>query len=92
MRPSEWADTHLTLIWNISTGLAIVGVIVLAKRIKLTAKFTDALEICPEFIEKNVKLGGQLRQITEQRLEIEHVPIILPIISSLQKRCLLVWS
>ncbi|KAM3835451.1 protein C3orf33 homolog isoform 2-T2 [Vipera latastei] len=51
-----------------------------------TAKFTNALEIPPEFIEKNVKLRGQLRRITEQGLEIEHVPITLPIISSLQKR------
>ncbi|XP_039186601.1 protein C3orf33 homolog isoform X1 [Crotalus tigris] len=85
-RLSEWADAHLSLVRNISTGLALAGVIVLAKSIKLTAKFTNALEIPPEFIEKNVKLRGQLRRITEQGLEIEHVPITLPIISSLQKR------
>ncbi|XP_077204739.1 protein C3orf33 homolog isoform X2 [Paroedura picta] len=51
-----------------------------------TTKFTNALEIPIEFIEKNVKLRGRLHQITEQGLEIEHVPIILPIISSLQRR------
>ncbi|KAL8187908.1 UNVERIFIED_CONTAM: hypothetical protein K2H54_057791 [Gekko kuhli] len=52
----------------------------------MTTKFTNALEIPVEFIEKNVKLRGRLHQITEQGFEIEHVPIILPIISSLQRR------
>ncbi|XP_063162600.1 protein C3orf33 homolog [Candoia aspera] len=85
-RLSEWADAHLTLVRNISTGMAIAGVILLAKSIKLTTKFTNALEIPPEFIEKNVKLRGQLHRISEQGLEIEHVPITLPIVSSLQKR------
>ncbi|XP_042316943.1 protein C3orf33 homolog isoform X2 [Sceloporus undulatus] len=51
-----------------------------------TAKFTNALEIPLEFIEKNVKLRGRLHRITDQGFEIEHVPITLPIISSLQKR------
>ncbi|XP_060098353.1 protein C3orf33 homolog [Heteronotia binoei] len=85
-RLSEWADAHLTLIRNISTGMAITGVILLAKSVRLTTKFSNALEIPIEFIEKNVKLRGRLHQITEQGLEIEHVPIILPIISSLQRR------
>ncbi|XP_015281034.1 PREDICTED: protein C3orf33 homolog [Gekko japonicus] len=85
-RLSEWADAHLTLIRNISTGMAIAGVILLTKSVKLTTKFTNALEIPIEFIEKNVKLRGRLHQITEQGLEIEHVPIILPIISSLQRK------
>uniref|UniRef100_A0A8D2Q7G8 Chromosome 3 open reading frame 33 n=1 Tax=Varanus komodoensis TaxID=61221 RepID=A0A8D2Q7G8_VARKO len=51
-----------------------------------TTKFTNALEIPPEFIKKNVKLRGRLHQITEQGLQIEHVPITLPIISSFQRR------
>nr|XP_056706182.1 protein C3orf33 homolog [Euleptes europaea] len=68
--------------------MAIAGVILLAKSVKLTTKFTNALEIPIEFIEKNVKLRGRLHQITEQGLEIEHVPVILPIISSLQRRWL----
>ncbi|KAM6443110.1 protein C3orf33 homolog [Liasis olivaceus] len=85
-RLSEWADAHLTLVRNISTGMAIAGVILLAKSIKLTTKFTNVLEIPPEFIKKNVKLRGQLHRISERGLEIEHVPITLPIISSLQKR------
>ncbi|KAF7243320.1 Protein C3orf33 [Varanus komodoensis] len=85
-RLSEWADAHLTLVRNISTGLAIAGVILLARSVKLTTKFTNALEIPPEFIKKNVKLRGRLHQITEQGLQIEHVPITLPIISSFQRR------
>ncbi|XP_062988133.1 protein C3orf33 homolog [Elgaria multicarinata webbii] len=85
-RLSEWADAHLTFVRNISTGMAIVGVILLAKSVKLTTKFTNALEIPLEFIQKNVKLRGRLRRITEHGLEIEHVPITLPIVSSLQRR------
>ncbi|XP_048362958.1 protein C3orf33 homolog [Sphaerodactylus townsendi] len=85
-RLSEWADSHLGLVRNISTGLAVAGVILLAKSVKLTTKFTSALEIPTEFVEKNVKLRGRLRQITEQGLEVEHVPIRFPIISSLQRR------
>ncbi|XP_034989278.1 protein C3orf33 homolog isoform X2 [Zootoca vivipara] len=85
-RLSAWADEHLTLVRNISTGMAIAGVILLAKSVKLTTKFTTAMEIPVEFIEKNVKLRGRLHRISEQGLEIEHVPITLPIISSLQRR------
>ncbi|CAI5775751.1 Uncharacterized protein PODLI_1B027692 [Podarcis lilfordi] len=44
------------------------------------------MEIPVEFIEKNVKLRGRLHRISERGLEIEHVPITLPIISSLQRR------
>ncbi|XP_078245207.1 protein C3orf33 homolog isoform X1 [Pogona vitticeps] len=51
-----------------------------------TTKFTNALEIPLEFVEKNVKLRGRLQRVTEQGLEIEHVPITLPVISSLQRR------
>ncbi|XP_028587184.2 protein C3orf33 homolog isoform X1 [Podarcis muralis] len=96
-RLSAWADEHLTLVRNISTGMAIAGVILLAKSVKLnylmryialekTTKFTTAMEIPVEFIEKNVKLRGRLHRISERGLEIEHVPITLPIISSLQRR------
>nr|XP_060623638.1 protein C3orf33 homolog [Anolis sagrei ordinatus] len=85
-RLSEWADAHLTLLRSISTGMAVAGVVLLAKSVKLTTKFTNVLEIPSEFIEKNVKLRGRLHQITDQGLEIEHIPITLPIISSLQKR------
>ncbi|XP_053246319.1 protein C3orf33 homolog isoform X2 [Podarcis raffonei] len=96
-RLSAWADEHLTLVRNISTGMAIAGVILLAKSVKLnylmryialekTTKFTTAMEIPVEFIEKNVKLRGRLHRISERGLEIEHVPITVPIISSLQRR------
>nr|XP_020637603.1 protein C3orf33 homolog isoform X3 [Pogona vitticeps] len=71
---------------NISTGMAVAGVILLARSVKLTTKFTNALEIPLEFVEKNVKLRGRLQRVTEQGLEIEHVPITLPVISSLQRR------
>uniref|UniRef100_A0A8D0LAS9 Chromosome 3 open reading frame 33 n=2 Tax=Sphenodon punctatus TaxID=8508 RepID=A0A8D0LAS9_SPHPU len=85
-RLSEWADAHLTLVRNISTGMAVTGVILLARSIKLTTKFSSALDIPVEFIEKNVKLRGRLHQITERGLVVEHVPISLPFISSLQRK------
>ncbi|XP_069474527.1 protein C3orf33 homolog isoform X2 [Ambystoma mexicanum] len=66
--------------------MAIAGVILFARSIKLTSKFTKALDIPVEFIEKNVKLRGRLLQITEKGLEVEHVPITLPFFSSWQKR------
>ncbi|XP_075793867.1 protein C3orf33 homolog isoform X1 [Pelodiscus sinensis] len=85
-RLSEWADSHLALVRNISTGMAIAGVILFAKSIKLTTKFISAVDIPVEFIEKNVKLRGRLYQITEKGLEVEHVPINLPFLSSLQRK------
>ncbi|KAG6939279.1 chromosome 3 orf 33 [Chelydra serpentina] len=85
-RISEWADSHLTVLRNISTGMAIAGIILFAKSIKLTTKFTSALDIPVEFIEKNVKLRGRLCHITEKGLEVEHVPISLPFLSSLQRK------
>ncbi|KAK9401241.1 SLC33A1: Acetyl-coenzyme A transporter 1 [Crotalus adamanteus] len=42
-RLSEWADAHLTLVRNISTGLALAGVIVLAKSIKLKKWHSNGL-------------------------------------------------
>ncbi|KAJ1088129.1 hypothetical protein NDU88_001288 [Pleurodeles waltl] len=83
---SEWADEHLRLIRNISTGMAVAGMILFARSIKLTSKFSKAIDIPVEFIEKNVKLRGRLLQITERGLEVEHVPITLPFFSLWQKR------
>ncbi|XP_014458394.1 protein C3orf33 homolog isoform X2 [Alligator mississippiensis] len=74
------------MIRNISTGMAVAGIILFARSIKLTTKFTSALDIPVEFIEKNVKLRGRLRHITEKGLEVEHIPISLPFISSLQRK------
>ncbi|KAM5336028.1 protein C3orf33 homolog isoform 2-T2 [Glossophaga mutica] len=50
-----------------------------------TSKFTSSSDIPVEFIRKNVKLRGRLRRVTEDGLEIEHIPITLPIISSWRK-------
>uniref|UniRef100_A0A8I6AIX7 Similar to human chromosome 3 open reading frame 33 n=1 Tax=Rattus norvegicus TaxID=10116 RepID=A0A8I6AIX7_RAT len=47
-----------------------------------TSKFTTSSDIPVEFIRKKVKLRGRLQRITECGLEIEHVPITLPFISS----------
>nr|XP_054103014.1 protein C3orf33 homolog isoform X1 [Callithrix jacchus] len=88
-RISQWADDHLRLVRNISTGMAIAGIILLLRSIRLTSKFTSSSDIPVEFIRRNVKLRGRLRQVTENGLEIEHVPITLPIIASLRNRVFL---
>ncbi|XP_066221979.1 protein C3orf33 homolog isoform X2 [Saccopteryx leptura] len=54
-------------------------------RLLRTSKFTSSSDIPVEFIRRNVKLRGRLRRITENGLEIEHVPITLPILSSWRK-------
>ncbi|KAM8954496.1 protein C3orf33 homolog [Pelodytes ibericus] len=85
-KASRLADQHLNLVRNISTGLAVAGVLLFAKSIKLATKFTSPKDIPETFIRKNVKLRGKVLSITEQGLEVEHVPIYLPFVASLQKR------
>ncbi|XP_053177431.1 protein C3orf33 homolog [Scomber japonicus] len=80
---SQYADDNLTLVRNISTGLAVAGVIVIARSIKLITKFQAASEIPARFIERSVSLRGKVHSIAEKGLEVEHVPIYLPVISPL---------
>ncbi|KAM9318832.1 protein C3orf33 homolog isoform 2-T2 [Pholidichthys leucotaenia] len=80
---SQFADDHLTLVRNISTGLAVAGVIVIARSIRLVTKFQAAQEIPAHFIEKNVSLRGRVHSITDKGLEVEHVPIYVPVLSPL---------
>ncbi|XP_037382141.1 protein C3orf33 homolog isoform X1 [Talpa occidentalis] len=84
-RVSQWADDHLRLVRNISTIMAIAGLTLLLRSVRLTTKFTSSSDIPVEFIRKNVKLRGRLRRVTENGLEIEHIPITLPIVSSWRK-------
>ncbi|XP_052036376.1 protein C3orf33 homolog isoform X2 [Apodemus sylvaticus] len=65
--------------------MAIAGMMLLIRSVRLTSKFTTSSDIPVEFIRKKVKLRGRLQQITEYGLEIEHVPITLPFISSWKK-------
>ncbi|MBN3324629.1 CC033 protein, partial [Atractosteus spatula] len=91
---SQIADDHLTVVRNISTGLAIAGIIVLARSIKLITKFGAAADIPARFIEKNVSLRGKIHHVKDNRIELEHVPITVPGISPLlrerQSKALLV--
>ncbi|CAB1348265.1 unnamed protein product [Coregonus sp. 'balchen'] len=80
---SQFADDHLTFVRNISTGLAIAGVIVISRSIKLMTRFGVASEIPARFIENNVSLRGRVQTITERALEVEHVPIYIPLLSPL---------
>ncbi|CAN9510952.1 unnamed protein product [Ophioblennius macclurei] len=80
---SRLADENLTLVRNISTGLAVAGVIVIGRSIRLITKFRAASEIPARFIERNVSLRGKVHSITEEGLQVEHVPIHLPVLSTL---------
>uniref|UniRef100_A0A1A8NMG0 Chromosome 3 open reading frame 33 n=1 Tax=Nothobranchius rachovii TaxID=451742 RepID=A0A1A8NMG0_9TELE len=80
---SQFADEHLWLVRNISIGLALAGVIVIARSIKLITKFQAACDIPARFIERNVSLRGKVHSITEKGIEVEHVPIYLPVLSPL---------
>ncbi|XP_009701976.1 PREDICTED: protein C3orf33 homolog, partial [Cariama cristata] len=51
-----------------------------------TTKFTSALDIPVEFVEKNVKLRGKLHHVTEKGLEVEHIPISIPFLTSIQRK------
>ncbi|NXP02675.1 CC033 protein, partial [Thinocorus orbignyianus] len=51
-----------------------------------TTKFTSASDIPVGFVEKNVKLRGRLHHITEKGLEVEHIPITVPFITSIQRK------
>ncbi|XP_074768685.1 protein C3orf33 homolog isoform X1 [Athene noctua] len=85
-RISDWADAHLGLLRSLSAGMAVAGALVLARSLRMTTKFTSALDIPVEFVEKNVKLRGTLHHITEKGLEVEHIPISIPFITSIQRK------
>uniref|UniRef100_H2LLK2 Chromosome 3 open reading frame 33 n=1 Tax=Oryzias latipes TaxID=8090 RepID=H2LLK2_ORYLA len=59
--------------------MAVAGVILIARSIKLLTKFQAAREIPALFIERNVRLRGKVHSITEKGIEVEHVPIYLPL-------------
>lgn len=49
-------------------------------------KFQTASEIPARFIERNVSLRGKVHGITERGVEVEHLPIHLPVLSRLLTR------
>ncbi|XP_076138089.1 protein C3orf33 homolog [Alosa pseudoharengus] len=80
---SKVADDNLTIVRSVSTGLAIVGIVILGRSIKLLTKFNAASEIPSRFIERNVGLRGRVCSITDKGLEVEHIPIYVPVLSPL---------
>ncbi|NXG15635.1 CC033 protein, partial [Grallaria varia] len=71
---------------GLSAGAAVTAVLLLARSLRVTTKFTSALEIPAEFVEKNVKLRGKLHHVTEKGLEVEHIPISIPFITAIQRK------
>ncbi|XP_041918831.1 protein C3orf33 homolog [Alosa sapidissima] len=80
---SKVADDNLTIVRSVSTGLAIVGIVILGRSIKLLTKFNAASEIPSRFIKRNVGLRGRVCSITDKGLEVEHIPIYVPVLSPL---------
>ncbi|XP_039539729.1 protein C3orf33 homolog isoform X2 [Pimephales promelas] len=83
---SQFADDNLTIVRNISTCLGIAGVLIIARSIRLITRFASASDIPARFIEKNISIRGRLRNITENGLEVEHLPIYVPLLSRLQTK------
>uniref|UniRef100_A0A8C1GM28 Chromosome 3 open reading frame 33 n=1 Tax=Cyprinus carpio TaxID=7962 RepID=A0A8C1GM28_CYPCA len=63
---------------NISTCLGLVGLLIIARSIRLITKFGSATDIPAQFIERNISIRRRLRNITEKGLEVEHIPIYEP--------------
>ncbi|XP_036441485.1 protein C3orf33 homolog [Colossoma macropomum] len=80
---SKFADENLTLVRNISTGLAVAGVLIIARSIRLITKFSSPSEIPARFIERSISIRGRVRSVTEKGLEVEHIPIYVPLVSPL---------
>jgi len=49
-------------------------------------RFASASDIPARFIEKNISIRGRLRNITENGLEVEHLPIYVPLLSRLHTK------
>ncbi|XP_051726538.1 protein C3orf33 homolog isoform X1 [Ctenopharyngodon idella] len=80
---SQFADDNLTIVRNISTCLGLAGLLIIARSIRLMTKFGSATDIPARFIERNVSIRGRLTNITEKGLEVEHIPIYVPLFSRL---------
>ncbi|KAG8581024.1 hypothetical protein GDO81_007521 [Engystomops pustulosus] len=85
-KASRLLDSHLYLVRNISTGLALAGIFLCARSIRLVTKFTHAKDIPEQFIKRNVKLRGKVVCVSEETIEIDHIPISLPVLRSIQRR------
>ncbi|XP_069720915.1 protein C3orf33 homolog isoform X1 [Phaenicophaeus curvirostris] len=83
---SQWADAHLSLVRSLSAAAAVAAALVLARSVRMTTKFTSAVDIPVNFVEKNVKLRGKLHRVTEKGLEVEHIPISVPFVTSILRR------
>uniref|UniRef100_A0A671YES7 Chromosome 3 open reading frame 33 n=1 Tax=Sparus aurata TaxID=8175 RepID=A0A671YES7_SPAAU len=55
----------------------------LFRGLRSITRFRAASEIPARFIERNVSLRGKVHSVTERGVEVEHVPIYLPVISPL---------
>ncbi|KAI7802790.1 c3orf33-like protein, partial [Triplophysa rosa] len=80
---SQHADDNLTFVRNISTCLGLAGLLIIARSIRLITKFGSASDIPARFIERNISIRGSVRTITEKGLEVEHIPIYVPLLSPL---------
>uniref|UniRef100_A0A8P4KLC7 TNase-like domain-containing protein n=1 Tax=Dicentrarchus labrax TaxID=13489 RepID=A0A8P4KLC7_DICLA len=60
--------------------MGIIGCLIPSPQL---TKFQAASEIPARFIERNVSLRGKVHSVTERGVEVEHVPIHVPVLSPL---------
>ncbi|XP_072036425.1 protein C3orf33-like [Amphiura filiformis] len=73
---THFIDQHLQLFRTGSTVLACVGLLYVARSIRMYKKFHHVRDIPQEFVRKHVRLRGQVISVEKSHLKLEHLPII----------------
>ncbi|ELU09889.1 hypothetical protein CAPTEDRAFT_207678 [Capitella teleta] len=75
----KWIDDNLRVVRYSSYGLAVIGIVILARNVRLTAKFGQISEIPDHFIAKHVTLQGKVQHIDPTGvLMVDHSPLYRP--------------
>ncbi|XP_078620815.1 protein C3orf33-like [Branchiostoma floridae x Branchiostoma japonicum] len=83
---THYLDGHVNAVRNASTVLAIAGLAFAARGVRLFSKFYTVADIPPHFIQKNIRLQGKVIKVTDQHLQVEHIPILYLKIPYLMKK------
>lgn len=80
----SWLKRKGLLAWTVPTPNCVRYLLdVWSQLSPQFTKFQAASEIPARFVERNVSLRGKVRGITERGVEVEHLPIHLPVLSQL---------
>ncbi|XP_002737536.1 protein C3orf33 homolog [Saccoglossus kowalevskii] len=73
---TNFVDNHIQAFRSLSTVIALIGVGYIIKSTRPFSKFRHVRGIPKEFIKKNVRLRGYVKSVTNEHLNVEHIPII----------------